>query len=157
MKTLTFIDKSEWPEGAWHEECDIATWIDATTSYPCLAERNAYGAWSGLAGVDEHHPLYLVPWDADAFRFVEVHNGVTLTRVDRKESMYFTPPKMYWWIGFACTHPKQDRVPLSHGRIYKRAKYKDFHFVTKELTHLCRQLANFDQRMASAMLDEELR
>lgn len=51
-------DRSKWPPGPWHDEPDELRWIDPTTSLPCTARRNDFGAWCGYVGVPETHPWH---------------------------------------------------------------------------------------------------
>jgi hypothetical protein len=153
LHTYTFVDKSDWGQGAWHNEPDKVQWIDAATGLDCLAVRSnpALGNWCGYVGVPEGHPAFgLDHDDVDA----DAHGGLTFSGLCRDgeetTSVCHIPaegrPDRVWWLGFDCGHcydvqPAMDAripgiYPMVSGSVYRTLGY-----VQAECADLARQLA----------------
>lgn len=152
MKSLDLYDKTQWQAGEWYNEPDYVTLIDSDTSYPCVAKRNILGAWVGFVGLDEHHALFMIDSGAIEFDFVEVHNeGPTFTAFMPEESLQFSPPKKYWWVGFDCMHDTDRCPPPKDVEDIRRkndtTSYKNIEYVLTQLQSLAYQLSAYDSRL----------
>lgn len=110
---LTWIDKSNWGEGGWHEEPDRVEWTDRATGLHCLARRHEpLGCWNGYVAVPPGHPWHGVGCEVPDVR---VYGDLTYAGPgDRSESIpgyacnghYLRPdpPEDDWWFGFDCGH-----------------------------------------------------
>lgn len=145
------IDKSDWPRGPWDTEPDKRQWLDEVTGLPCLIVRAGrdLGHLCGYVGVPRGHPYYEADYDSLP---VEAHGGLTFASKcshgaeDREICHKVEPgePDDVWWLGFDCAHlgdisPGMDRF---RRRGYAEGTYKDFAFVTREVTQLAKQLAD---------------
>lgn len=58
------IDKSQWLDGPWRDEPDIAEWVDEGSRLPCLVLRHPQlGSLCGYVGVPPDHPAYGYHYD----------------------------------------------------------------------------------------------
>jgi len=155
METIEYkvnptIDKSTWPKGEWDNEPDKKQWQDPATGLPCLIVRNWSGALCGYVGVPKTHPLYKADYDKPN---VDVHGGLTFAgecqeKVNHCEGICHVAPGEddVWWLGFDCHHYR-DIAPRDMGRdeyaLERKfdAKYRNFAYVTNQVTNLAAQLA----------------
>jgi len=114
-RQLTWIDKSEWGPGPWHDEPDKVQWVDPDTKLDCLAVRNPrYGHWCGYVGVPEGHPLFGRSYDEaeSLLQGSDIHGGLTFADIcDEDDAEHgvchvLLPgrPDMVWWLGFDAGH-----------------------------------------------------
>lgn len=143
-----YKNRNLWAKGPWDNEPDKKQWLDEATGLPCLIVRNGWGALCGYVGLNNGHPWFeQLPVEAD------VHGGITFGDfcspngpdgptichlVDNEEEDGHT-----WWIGFDCAHMCDHQPGLA---AYGAAEglglggtYRDFDYVTKEVTDLARQ------------------
>jgi hypothetical protein len=124
IREVTYIDKSEWPDGPWKSEPDKVQWKDKATGLPCLAVRNRHsGHWCGYVGVAEGHPAFELPYDdasalgpehKDGWKGLDVHGGLTYSAFCQDDEdaedhgICHVPqpgePDRVWWLGFDCAH-----------------------------------------------------
>lgn len=147
----TTMDKTAWGDGPWQREPDKVHWIDETTNLDCLIVRSkGSGAWCGYVAVTEGHPLFGVEYSgAD----VEVHGSLTYSGFcmetdDESQFVCHVPqpgrPDRVWWLGFDCSH-LYDLAPAYVARhpdwLEADSRYRDRHYVEREVRSLARQLA----------------
>lgn len=159
---LTWIDKSDWGNGGWHEEPDRVEWDDRTTDLPCLALRLKFtGAWNGYVAVPRGHPWHGLAYDAIP---AKVHFGLTFAGTGttgtesedvRRSSIGFgarwpAPFADAWWLGFDCGH-HTDLCPAMAARlamVLQRVRvedapldqtYRPLAFVRDQITALAQQ------------------
>lgn len=151
MKTLNFIDKSNWPDGPWKNEPDKVTWIDEETGLDCMARRApSVGAWCGYVGIKEGHPLYGKNYVGCTEDDIVVHGGITYSAYCQEEEKetgicHITKDddKIYW-IGFDCAH-FNDMSPLMPAMpFFSDITYKDLEYVKNECKELARQLKEIE-------------
>lgn len=149
MKTKTYMDKSDWDEGPWQEEPDLAYWIDDATGYHCLINRTKTGILCGYVGIPENHP-YVHRDDFDVE--LKVHGGITFAgsechvdfgkhpEVAHAQSLIYAPA---WWFGFDCAH-SSDLMPTVKmnglSSLALRDTYRTFDYVMLELMEMLKQL-----------------
>jgi len=146
-ETTTTTDtnlKATLPPGPWQDEPDKALWNDETTGLHCLIIRHPSGHLCGYVGIDTAHP-----WHGDAYNDhyeITVHGG--LTYADSRDD------DEIWWFGFDCAHlgdltPRhfhadpvtEAAIALCGDGIGGGNTYRDFGYVTAEVTRLAEQLA----------------
>lgn len=106
LDVKTFINKSDWADGPWHDEPDRVAWVDRHTGYPCIARRvELTGAWCGYVAVPKSHPLFGGDYNGEDF---DVHGGLTFSgpcQQDNTERGICHPSnEKVWWFGFDCAH-----------------------------------------------------
>lgn len=150
------FDKSSWGPGEWQDEPDKKQWRDEATGLPCLIVRNGEGSGSlcGYVGVPASHLYHGSDYNKVD---VEVHGGLTFASGcghgdNPARGVCHIPgagePDDVWWFGFDCAHAWDVR-PASAARDRERgwdylerdATYRDFHYVTRQVTALASQLA----------------
>src|SRR5688572_25406873 len=104
-QSWSFIDKSAWPQGPWHDEPDKVQWIDPVTNLDCLIVRNNSGALCGYVGVSEGHSLFEKEYGVAA---VQVHGGLTFAsfcqgrKAGNEHGICHVPapgrPERVWWL-----------------------------------------------------------
>jgi hypothetical protein len=160
-KEYRTVDKSDWGPGPWQDEPDKRQWLDENTGYPCLIVRNALGALCGYVGVPAGHPAYGHPYDeydgdGPCLGNLAIHGGLTFSgfcaqgpkessichEVEPGEDDHVN------WFGFDCNHagdlaPKTFKQPLEDWelKLFHGQVYRDFDYVTAEVTRLAEQLA----------------
>lgn len=128
----TFIDKSAWPEGPWHDEPDLMEWTTAA-GYPGRIIRVIHlGHWCGYVTLPATHP-YARKEEEDVP--VSVHGGLTYSNYDiEMEATTY---------GFDCAHAG-DLAPLvplaTAGNEYRTTAY-----VIKEVEYLAKQLKDLER------------
>lgn len=156
METIeyTTFDKSNWGPGPWQHEPDKRQWLDEATGFPCLIVRSAgSGALCGYVGLPKDHPDFGKSYD-DISDY-EAHGGLTFAgscRPNADESKHICHKAdgddHVWWLGFDCAH-YGDISPAYEARSYHKGlasladdheSYKDFDYVTKEVTVLAATL-----------------
>lgn len=157
METIEYRtrDKSDWGSGEWQDEPDKKQWLDAATGLPCLIVRNDGGALCGYVGVPIGHPLYEKDYnDAD----VEVHGGLTFANHcspnadESKHICHKTDGDDHvWWLGFDCAHcydlsPAYEKWNRENGFSASDRSYRNFSYVTREVTSLAAQLKDYTSR-----------
>lgn len=159
MRTYFLYDKTSWGKGPWQDEPDYVAFIDKETTYPCVAKRNMLGAFVGYVGTDERHPLYMSEVGCPEFDFIDAHERApSFAAFLPDESLNFSPPKRYWWIGFDCMHdndhcPWRDKTTkpqptLPRTRRRGQGIYRDLPYVVEQLEFLASQLSTFDPRFS---------
>ena len=119
---ISFIDKSTYLPGPWHNEPDKVVWKDPKTNLDCMIRRNSIGVWCGYVGVPEEHPAYAKPYSEyesfstlesncpiqNRINDIEVHGGLTFSgpcSEDEKETgICHKSDKEVYWFGFDCGH-----------------------------------------------------
>jgi len=145
METIEYrtMDKSGWGPGPWMNEPDKKQWNDHATGLPCLIVRNALGALCGYVGVSKSHPDFECDYnDVD----VRVHGGLTFANHCRPgpedasicHIVADGEDDNVWWLGFDCAHC-DDEVP-GHTWMRWGGLYRDFDYVSREVTRLALQL-----------------
>lgn len=140
-------DRENWIPGPWHDEPDKKQWSDPATGLPCLIVRNEHVDRCGYVGVLKSHALYGKPYDAAA---VDVHGGLTFADRcaehgrDEGSICHIAPEDEddVWWFGFDCAHA-YDASPSRHMSSlnnYRDVSYRDFQYVTDQVTALAAQL-----------------
>lgn len=153
MKTLNFIEKSNWPDGPWKNEPDKVTWIDEETGLDCMARRApSVGAWCGYVGIKEGHPLYGKSYSSSEFLNIIVHGDLSYSdycQEEEKETgichISEDDDKVYW-IGFDCAHGS-DVAPImseTMSFLFPDITYKDLEYVKNECKELARQLKEIE-------------
>ena len=155
METIEYRDvhdKSDWGPGPWQDEPDKKQWRDEATRLPCLIVRNHSGALCGYVGVPKEHPLHGKGYDAPE---VDCHGGLTFANGcvhgdNPARGVCHIPgagePDDVWWFGFDCAHA-WDVWPAFEARNRGRFSpdpddvYRDFDYVTRQVTSLAAQLA----------------
>lgn len=149
METIEYKthDKSEWGEGPWQTEPDKKQWLDPETNYPCLIVRNHFGALCGYVGVPEKHPCYQIEYDGTG---ITVHGGLTFANHcspngdESKHICHRTDDEdNVWWLGFDCHHLFDLAPGMKVGTSLEWGHldvYRDFEYVTEEVTNLAKQL-----------------
>lgn len=149
----------DYPAGPWDDEPDKAQWVDEATDLDCLIVRNPFGALCGYVGLPPGHPHHGSEYDDVP---VEIHGGLTFAgecSEDRPEGygICHVPaegrPADVFWLGFDCAHAG-DMTPSELGRAVEANfaypftdprtygdVYRDFAYVTAEVTDLAKQLA----------------
>jgi hypothetical protein len=146
-KQWSFVDKSGWPSGDWHDEPDKLQWLDQATGLPCLIHRGPSGALCGYVGVSEAHPLFKADYDAAD---VDVHGGLTFSdmcqgQAETGKGICHVPgegePDHVWWFGFDCAH-SGDLCPAYDGRHFSGGynQYRGIEYVKSECASLAAQL-----------------
>lgn len=165
MQTIEYknptVDKSTWGDGPWMNEPDKKQWLDAATGLPCLVVRNTHctGSLCGYVGLPKSHPLYGKDYYTPD---VEVHGGLTFAGECQEvqndcegicHKVEVGEDDKVWWFGFDCAHggdlcPQMTAFKTKHGfdspmfGIYGfYESYKDFDYVTNQVTNLAAQLA----------------
>ena len=157
IRKFDLVNKDEWKQGPWLTEADALYWIHPTFFYPCMAKRSYVGTWSGFVALDSHHPLYFVDSYNEAYKYIEIHNGVTFCDFLPQDALTFAPAQRWWFVGFSCNGP-YDFVPFSEGRRPSKAKqlkgktsdapiYRNEEYIIAEVENMANQLANFDARV----------
>lgn len=160
MIRRTFVDKQEWSLGPWKDEPDYVAWVDDETSYRCVMRRNVIGAWCGFVGLPPQHPLYMAAANDAAFRFVDIHGGITFAAFMDEDATEFQPAEKSWWVGFDAMQDG-DYCPNAHAvnakdrpKHMRRLKgkvsslmqeYRDLEYVFNEVSFLAVQLAMFEE------------
>lgn len=151
MRTWQNTDKSNWKEGAWHNEPDKAQWIDPETGFDCLIVRNRWGALCGYVGIPKDHKYYETHYD-NVFQengdYIDVHGGLTFSNKcqqveDESHGICHkghVANKNVWWLGFDCAH-LGDKCPLHDFGFDEPETYKTFGYVKYEVERLARQLS----------------
>lgn len=157
MNTLEYrtVDKSTWGAGPWQSEPDKKQWQDMATGLPCLIVRAPSGALCGYAGVDQQHLFHGKSYmDID---HLECHGGLTFSESCHPNETPETgichitgpdEPDHVWWLGFDCAHcndltPGSDalmRSVLGNAAFLSHGVYRDFSYVTQQVTQLAQQL-----------------
>ena len=141
-------------DGPWNAEPDKAQWVDGPTGLDCLIVRNRMGALCGYVGVGPGHPAFEQDYSADLLAGVDVHGGLTFADhcADGKEDgwgiCHVPQPGReanVWWFGFDCAHAG-DVIPsmLKYPEMAELAtwgRYRDFAYVSREVSNLAAQLA----------------
>ena len=159
------------PTGPWDDEPDKAQWVDDATGLDCLIVRGPMGALCGYVGVPSTHPMYDIEYGSCAtkecedtwcshspIQRLEVHGGLTFSarchESDKGEAygICHVPgegrPTDVWWFGFDCAHAWD----IAPGMVWSNRMigfpdrepdetYRDFAYVTDEVTKLAEQLA----------------
>lgn len=161
MKTISYYtqDKSKWGPGAWQNEPDKKQWLDPETGYPCLIVRaEVTGALCGYVGVSTSNKMFGKDYnDAD----VDVHGGLTFAgfcheNFDQSRGICHTDEnhQKVWWQGFDCAHA-WDLSPAMRAKMheimgfrqpYIDETYRDFDYVTKQVTELAAQLKKYETK-----------
>ena len=142
MKRITWKSNEprDLPKGPWDNEPDKVQWQDLTTGYHCLIRRCSMGHLCGYVAVPASHPLFNKKWEHDLMPHDSVHGGVTFADSGRKPFELVIPSEPVWWIGFDCSHLR-DQVPcFDHGA----GTYRDVAFCTQECTKLAAALHQLD-------------
>lgn len=157
-RTETFIDKSGWSAGPWHQEPDKVQWVDEETGLDCLARRvgPASGHWCGYVGVPPGHALYRTGY-SDCDHLFEVHGGLTFSDTcheDQEHGICHVPEAgrtdKVWWFGFDCAHcfdfaPEREalwgKYPFQDSPGASMEAYRDLTYVRAECAKLAAQLA----------------
>jgi hypothetical protein len=158
METKTYkhglgYHRDLWPAGPWDNEPDKMQWPDAATGLPCLAVRNAVGAWCGYVGVPPGHAYHGMHYDDVN---CSVHGGLTFAdacqpTADESADICHVPspgePHNVWWLGFDCGHC-MDVAPSMLIRMsvlglpgYEQT-YRTLDYVRNECAGLAAQLIN---------------
>lgn len=164
MKTIEYRDVLDrkspypWPSGPWDSEPDKIQWEDERTKLPCLAVRNALGAWCGYVGVPEGHKLYGKGYDDVD---VDVHGGLTFANkcMEGPESNVVChipdpgEPDHVWWFGFDCVHC----MDLAPGMVAIRTHLEPLRRIEEQYPHVhdndrYRTLAYVKEQVASLAL-----
>jgi hypothetical protein len=101
------LPKSQWSEGPWHDEPDLAVWPYHNLN--CAAVRHAsFGHFCGYVALPPGHPWY--GHNEETIRdendnYIDVHGGITYTTtsseyLDRFEGVGAED----WCVGFDCGH-----------------------------------------------------
>ena len=116
MIEQTYINKSEWPEGPWHNEVDFRFWPEGDV--PCMMGRNPWsGNWLAYVGVPNEHPWH----GKNGEDLFDVHGGCTYSGYMAHDDMYvfhFTDDdprpslpntsveliRLPWWLGWDYHH-----------------------------------------------------
>lgn len=150
MKTLewTTIDKSSWPRGEWDSEPDKKQWLDEATGLPCLIVRGPSGALCGYVGVPDGHPLFEKDYSSAD---VSVHGGLTFADHccphedgEGRGICHVVEPgeaDNVWWLGFDCAHSGDVWPRDRHGLHDAWSRYRDWHYVARQVESLAKQLA----------------
>lgn len=138
------LDRSRWRAGIWDNEPDKKQWQDPATSLACLIVRNHFGNLCGYVGVPKTHKLYGIGYGAAPD--VSVHGGLTFAnkcaegQCEEGSICHLAPEGEddVWWFGFDCAHagdmcPERNLSSLGE-------TYRDFAYVTAEVTALAAQL-----------------
>jgi hypothetical protein len=147
-RSWSFVDKSAWPPGPWHDEPDKLQWTDTETGLPCLIVRNErMGNLCGYVGVSKGHPAFEqdyrhLPID------ISVHGGLTFAdRCSGDEHgvchvVEAGEDDAVWWLGFDCGH-WDDVFPayVMPRMVADRSSYKTVAYVQAECHELAVQLA----------------
>ena len=157
-KEWKFIDKSDWPNGPWHQEPDKMQFPDEETGLPCLIRRSYFGgSLCGYVGITEDHPLFGVDYSCSPHIpsldcEINVHGWISFSGLgqETKENclgICHIPgpgePGKIWWFGFDCAHwfdlRPADKYSLKV--MGKYGAYRDIVYVKKEIAKLAKQLA----------------
>jgi len=168
-RVYTWLDKSTWPAGPWHDEPDKEQYTDSVTGLPCLIRRNdELGHLCGYVGVAPSHPWYGKSEDgcmagrlhcgsvkidfcacgnSPASR-TDVHGGLTYAapcRHDPSEhGICHVPapgePDDVWWFGFDCAHVG-DWSPGYRPECWPDESYRTWEYVRAQCEALAAQLA----------------
>jgi hypothetical protein len=150
-KEYRTVDKSDWPRGPWNDEPDKKQWTDEATGLPCLIHRGPSGALCGYVGVTDGHIYFRVDYGAVD---VDVHGGLTYADFcspsdDESHGICHVPaagePDHVWWLGFDCAH-FGDCCP--EFKSSANHTYRDFDYVTAEVTRLAAQLKSAGEASA---------
>lgn len=163
MRQKHLFTKSEWKTGPWTAEPDHVTWVHFSTSYPCMAKRNLFGAWCGYVGLDDQHPLFLSEVGCEEFKYIDVHGCISMAGYFTEDSILFAPPRKLWWVGFDAMHETDlcpffetevDRLDKQIDRKLIKGKtqeepivYRNLDYIIQEIDSLAIQLGAFDLRM----------
>lgn len=136
MKTQTCLDKSEWGDGPWQSEPDLAHWIDETTGLYCMIRRVPVGALCGYVGVPKGHLFYKTDC-TDSRISKEGHGGLTYSGDGDAEGA------TVWWLGFDCGH-YMDLVPALYALMPSlegvHGVYRSFDYVVDQVQELASRL-----------------
>jgi hypothetical protein len=176
----TFVDKSTWGEGPWHEEhCDKVQWSDAGTGLPCLAVRGPMGHWCGYVGLAPGSPFYGLAYGACALRpetcgedfcahapeqLLKVHGGLTFSAAcgegGEDHGICHVPSPgeetRVWWLGFDAAHAG-DYSPGSHVALPQSPweQYRSLAYIQGQCARLAAQLddRDWEERLAEMRAD----
>lgn len=110
-QTWTTVDKADWGDGPWQDECDKVQWIDDATDLDCLIVRGPMGSLCGYVGLPPGHPYHGAHYDTP--EGIDVHGGLTysdhcMEGLPEGEGICHIPapgrPADVWWVGFDCGH-----------------------------------------------------
>lgn len=141
-KTLTYIDKSSWPDGVWKNEPDFVYWVDEGTGYHCFIKRYEHsGHLSGYVVVPKTNFFFENSGD-DVYQ-LNVHGSVTyrdkLKFLGNEEIDLNFANEEDWVIGFDCLQC-MDINPRFMEYCHGDQIYRDINYVTSEVESLARQL-----------------
>lgn len=155
-KEQTYIDKTDWPNGAWKDEPDRVSWVDPATGFDCLLRRspNSFG-WCGYVSIHKGHPLYGKGWADEGVCDLEIHGGITYGEPCDEDPIkgicHLSESRDdAWWLGFDCGHANDisprflmDYEAIQPGGkicLWEHATYKDIDYVISEVESLAAQL-----------------
>ena len=102
--------------------------------YSCRIRKVAeMGHLCGYVQVPKGHPLYEMGYGDEPIDNLDVHGGITYSRMEDDR----------WWIGFDCAHAG-DIVPAHPMLAIEGATYKDQEYVRAEISRLVQQLKELE-------------
>ena len=162
---LTYMDKSDWPEGSWKLEPDKMLWVDEKTGYECLIRRiKDMSHLCGYVGITKEHPLFqtsIIEFRSNSSLedYFSIHGNITMSydgrafteepgphnKIGRAPIENRPSPDEIWWIGIDFIH-NQDLIPLTSNDSNDNNGdriYRDIGYVTKEVMKLASLLLQF--------------
>ncbi len=173
--TLSFLDKSGWPDGPWKLEPDKMLWKDEKTGYLCLMRRVAeLTHHCGYVGVTKDHPLWrtqLLQFRRDKVLldyFQSVHGFITMAYPGKRFESEPGPhnkigiapveglpnPEDIWWIGIDMVQ-NEDVVPIiadDPADNNPDRTYRDLGFLVHELQKLSELIQKFKSEFEDGTL-----
>jgi hypothetical protein len=136
------VDRTGWLSGPWDLEIDRVEF--EAHGFPCLLNRNHFGAWCGYCAVPPGHP-----WHGKGYQEIDsevsVHGGLTYADACHGNICHVPKPgepDNVWWFGFDCNHGG-DRAPgmekFHQSGFYRYEVYCDLAYARQQTENLARQ------------------
>ena len=146
LRKDTYIDKSSWIPGEWHDEPDNVYWVDSQTGYHCIIKRiDMCGTLRGYVAVEKNHPLYEKSY-LSIMDDISVSNSQFCNRYCENGIRHLMDDKdKSWWFELDC-YDDLTYGPAYHvyGRNYysdgKDKIYRNISYVTEQVESLAKQL-----------------
>jgi hypothetical protein len=147
VKPITAEQRSEWDDGPWNSEPDLAAWtmtLQGHTLYCAIIRHTELGHLCGYVGVDDKHPAYRADtsWEGDFSP--ECHGGITFSNT--RDNVR--------WFGFDCAHGWDVHPYKALRYAGTDAVYRTFDYVMGEVRSLAAYVAKYGQKPDDAG-DEE--